>query len=135
MSLKPKSEIPRAIPPENGVDRAETEFDSGGVRGRPGRRTVQERREAVLALIAGKSSIDQIALRYGVLPETVEEWRKDAVKGIEDAFRRDGKSPRERELVRENKELREVVSDLSIRHALLERELKNRPSPPGRSQR
>lgn len=42
------------------------------VKGRPGRRTVEERQQAVLDLLAGKASVDQLARRLGVLPATVE---------------------------------------------------------------
>ncbi len=44
-------------------------------RSRPGRRTNEERKAAVLELLGGKASVDLIAQRYGVLPETVEGWR------------------------------------------------------------
>ena len=67
------------------------------VRGRPGRRTVEERQQAVLDLLAGKASVDQLARRLGVLPVTVEGWRQDALAGVADALRRgSGKTARER---------------------------------------
>jgi len=40
-------------------------------RGRPGRRSATERREAVMALLSGKSSADQLARQYGVHIDTV----------------------------------------------------------------
>jgi len=105
-------------------------------RGRPGRRTAVERTEAVLALLAGKASVDDIARRYGVLPATVEGWREAALAGVEGALRQGtGKSPREVELEKECRQLRAVVSDLSIRAALMERALKEVPSRPARSRR
>ncbi len=42
------------------------------VRGRSGRRTVEARRRAVLELLGGKAAVDQVAIRFGVLPQTVE---------------------------------------------------------------
>lgn len=42
------------------------------VRGRPGRRTVEERPRAVLELLGGKATVGQVAMRFGVLPQTVE---------------------------------------------------------------
>ena len=94
-------------------------------RARPGRRTVKERQEAVLELMAGKASVDQIAKRLGVLPETVESWRDDAIAGMSEALRRgSGKSDRELELEREVKQLREVVTETAITKALLEQALK-----------
>jgi transposase-like protein len=79
----------------------------------------------VLELLSGKASVDQIAKRLGVLPATVEGWREDAVAAMADAMRRgNAKSPRELELERENKQLREVVTETAIAKALLEQALK-----------
>jgi len=95
------------------------------VRARPGRRTVQERHDAVLQLLSGKASVDQIAKRLGVLPATVEGWREDAVAGMGEALRRgSGKSARELELEREVKQLRDVLTETAITKALLEQALK-----------
>lgn len=87
----------------------------------------------MLALFAGKASVDQLARRYGVLPGTVEGWRTEALAAIEDSFRQGGKSPRERDLERENKQLHAALSDVTVRQALLERAVKQlRPSLLGR---
>jgi transposase-like protein len=95
------------------------------VRARPGRRTVQERHEAVLELLSGKASVDQVAKRLGVLPSTVEGWRDEAVAGMAEALRRgSGKSARELELEREVKQLRDVLTETAISKALLEQALK-----------
>lgn len=123
----------RVVPSEDGASRSEAPDGDGTTRGRPGRRTVSERQEAVLALFAGKATVDQLAKQFGVLPSTIEQWRADAVQGIDAAFRQGAKTARERELERENKDLRRAVTDLSIRNALIDQALKNRPSPPGRS--
>jgi transposase-like protein len=107
---------------------------------RPGRRTVEERQQAVLDLLAGKATVDQIARRLGVTAATVEGWRQDALAGLEQALRRgSGKTPRELELERENKQLREVVTKTAIQKALLEQALDierdKRPTGPARSRR
>lgn len=112
--------------------------EEGAVRGRPGRRTVQERLQAVLDLISGKASVDQLAVRYGVKPETVEGWRADAMQGIEEALRRgEGRSPQERELARENENLKGALVTATMQVELLQRALKSRPDPsrPARSRR
>jgi transposase-like protein len=94
----------------------------GGQRGRPGRRSVQDRKDAVLQLLAGKAKVDQLARQYGLRPETVEGWRADALSGVEEALRRGGgPTPRERELEREVRDLRAAGTDLSIDKALLKR--------------
>jgi DNA-binding NarL/FixJ family response regulator len=80
---------------------AEPEPDEDDVRARPGRRTVEERQQAVLDLLAGKATVDQIARRLGVQASTVEGWREDAMGGIAEALRRgSGKTPGELELER-----------------------------------
>jgi transposase-like protein len=109
------------------------------VRGRPGRRTVEERQQAVLELLAGKASVDQVARRLGVLPATVEGWRQDALDGVAEALRRGtGKTERERALEREVVQLRHVVTETAIEKELLKQALEleraRRPTPPGRSQ-
>ncbi len=123
---------------------ARSSADVGGtddvVRSRPGRRTVEERQRAVLDIMAGKATVDQVAKRLGVLPETVEGWRDEAVAGMAEALRRgSGKSARELELEKENRQLRDVVTKTAIQKALLEQALEiertKRPTAPARSRR
>jgi transposase-like protein len=115
-----------------GGERSEPEGPASR-RGRPGRRTVQDKKEAVLQLLAGKASVDQLAHRFGVHPETVEGWRSEAITGIEKAFTSPSKSHNERALEKKLKALESAFTDLAIRHELVERALANRPSKPGRS--
>lgn len=109
-------------------------------RGRPGRRSAEDRREAVLELLAGKATLDQIARRFGVHPDTVDGWRVDALAGIEQALRRgSAKTPEEIELARENRDLKhaltETVMEATLLKRALEQERKGRPTPPTRSRR
>jgi transposase-like protein len=110
------------------------------VRGRPGRRSAADREEAVLELMSGKASVDRLARRFGVQPETIEGWRSEALEGMREAMRRGtGRNEREAELEREVKLLRETVTDSAIAQALLKRALeeerKGRPTVPARSWR
>lgn len=110
------------------------------VRARPGRRTVEERQQAVLDLMAGKATVDQVARRLGVHAATVEGWRQDALAGMAEALRRgNGKTPRELELERKANQLEQVVTKLSIQKCLLEQALDiertGRPTAPARSKR
>lgn len=116
--------------------------DSAGadVRARPGRRTVEERQQAVLELFAGKATVDQIARRLGVHASTVEGWRQDALGGVEQALRRgSGKTAAELEAERKTRDLEKVVTTLSIQKCLLENALETerakRPTVPARSRR
>lgn len=111
--------------------------DGDVVRGRPGRRSVEDRQNAVLELLAGKASVDQLARRYGVKAETIQGWRDESVAAIEASLRRgSSKSPRETELERENKLLRDALTRQTMKAELLERALEDRPPTlPGRSRR
>ena len=129
--------IPTAPPVPADVSSSTTE---DVVRGRPGRRSAEDREEAVLALLAGKASVDQLARRFGVHASTVEGWRTEALEGLRGALRRGtGRSEREVELEKENKLLRKTVTDGAIVQALLktalEEERKKRPTGPARSTR
>lgn len=117
------------------------ETDPAVTRGRPGRRTAVERQEAVLALLSGRSSVDQVARQYGVLPETVLGWRDTALEGISAALvQGDGRTERERALEKELRELKEAFGRVSIERALAikaveEWKEQTRPSRPARSRR
>lgn len=129
---RPKRRNPPA--PADGAERSEAESAGAEVRGRPGRRTAAERKEAVLQLMAGKASVDQLARRFGVRPETIEGWRQTALEALEDAFRQGtSKSSRELELERERATLEKVVTRLTMKNELMERALREFPRPPGRS--
>lgn len=120
-----KTEAARVPPPEN-------------VRGRPGRRSAEDRRRAVLELLGGKATVDQIAMRFGVLPTTVEGWRDDALAGIDAALKQGtGKSARELELEAEVEVLRETALNATMQVTLLQKAMgiKPRPSRPARSRR
>ncbi len=115
--------------------------DPSVTRGRPGRRTLAERREAVLSLLSGKASVDQLAQQYGVLPETVLGWRDAALEGISAALLQgDGSTERERALEKKVRELEAAFSQVSIERALAmkaveEWKTQTRPSRPTRSRR
>jgi transposase-like protein len=115
----------------------EQQDDGDVVRGRPGRRSVEDRQSAVLELLAGKATVDQLARRYGVKPETIEGWRQEALVAIESAFRRGtGKSPREAELERENKLVKDALTRQIMKTELIERALEMRPPTlPGKFRR
>ena len=118
------------------AERSEAQALGDAVRGRPGRRSAEERTEAVLELLSGKASVDQIAQRFGVRVGTVEGWREQAMEGIAEALRQgSGKSSRELQLEKDLGSLEKAFTHLAIKHELVERALKDRPSRPGRSRR
>ncbi len=132
MTERKKGEVERG-PAEAGAERSEAEASAGEQRGRPGRRSVDERTEAVLQLLAGKATVDQLAFRFGVHASTIEKWREAAMEGVAQAMRQGGgKAPRELELEKKLKSLERAFTELAIKNELVERALKDRPSRPGR---
>lgn len=111
----------------------------GGQRGRPGRRSLQDRQDAVLEILQGKATVDQVARRLGVRAETVVGWRDAALAGMEAALQRgDGPTTRERDLEKENDTLRDALTRSVMQVELLQRELgipARGPSLRGRSRR
>lgn len=119
---------------EAGAERSEAEDSVDATRGRPGRRSAEERTRAVLELLSGKATVDQLARRFGVYPATIEKWREVAIESISGALRQgDGKSARELALERRVKDLERAFTDVAIKKELLERFLAERPTRPGRS--
>jgi transposase-like protein len=117
----------------DGAERSEAEAPADERRGRPGRRSVEERASAVLELLSGKASVDQLARRFGVRPSTVEKWRQDALEGMSQALRQGtGKSPEELRLEKRLKEVERAFTDVAIKKELLERFLSERPTVPGK---
>lgn len=118
------------------AERSEAQESASVRRGRPGRRSAEERRQAVLELLSGKATVDQLGVRFGVKPETIESWREVALDGIGEAQRQGtGKSARERELEKKLRSLERAFTDLAIRNELAERALTERPTRRGKSPR
>ncbi len=120
----------------SGAERSEAQDPAGARRGRPGRRSVEDRTEAIVELLSGKATVDQLAFRFGVHRKTVERWREVALEGIEQSMRQgSGKTKREMDLERKLRGLERAFTDLAIRHELVERALSERPTRPGKSSR
>jgi transposase-like protein len=128
--------VPSQTAPAIPTPSAPAPVDAGAIepRGRPGRRTSEDRTSAVLELLTGKATVEQIGRRLGVNTETVLRWRDAAIAGMAESLKQaDGKSKRERELERELDQLQHAFTRLAIKHEILDRELSKRPTPPGRS--
>ncbi len=126
----------RTPSPSAGAERSEAEADGEVRRGRPGRRTAEERTTAVLELLGGKATADQLAFRFGVQPATIEAWRQEALVAIAQSMRQgNSKSPELLALERKYADLEKSFTRVAIKHELLDRELSNRPSRPGTSSR
>lgn len=81
----------------------------------------------MLVLLSGKTSIDEIARRFGLRAATVEGWRQQALEGIE-ALLRQGTGPAAREVAfeRELASLEKIFTHLAMKHELVNRALKDR---------
>jgi transposase-like protein len=128
------------IDEKKNLEPAEPEGTSAeeGTRGRPGKRSIEEKRQAVLDVLSGKATIAQIAKRLCVLPETVESWKEDALAAMAGAFRQGStQSEEDKKLAAENAQLKRVVVKLEMQKELLENALETernkRPTRPGRS--
>ena len=128
-------------PAQGDAERSEAataEGAGGAVRGRPGRRTLAERHDAVLQVLMGKASVDQVAARMGVHPATIEQWRDQALAGMSEALLR-GDTATPRELERKVDQLTESLKDISVRYALAQQAVDKLvlpgPTRPARSRR
>ncbi len=111
-----------------------TEVPPAVRRGRPGRRSVEDRVQAVLELLSGRASLDQLAMRFGVKAATVESRRQEALQAMSSAMRQGtNATPRERMLEKKLRGPERAFTDLAIRNELAERALSERPTRPGRS--
>lgn len=138
MSRKSRRNTEARTPsPASGAERSEAQGAGEGVRhGRPGRRSAEERTNAVLELLSGKATLDQLAFRFGVQAATIEAWRQEALIAIERSMRQGSSKPPELvELERRYADLEKSFTRVAMKHELLERALSDRPSVPGRSQR
>jgi len=132
-----KSTETRTPSPASAAERSEAQDAGEGVRrGRPGRRSAEERTNAVLELLSGKATMDQLAFRFGVQPATIEAWRQEALIAIERSMRQGTSKPPElAEMERRYADLEKSFTRIAMKHELLERALADRPSVPGRSSR
>jgi transposase-like protein len=114
---------------------SESQDEGVGVRrGRPGRRSTEDRTQAVLELLSGKASVDQIAFRFGVQPSTVQRWREVALEAVEASLGQvSAKTSQELELEKKFRGLERAFTDLAIRHERVQKALAmRRPSRPGK---
>lgn len=131
MAKRGRVQVKGVVSAETGAERSEAEGSADERRGRPGRRSVEERAGAVLELLSGKAGVDQLARRFGVHPSTVERWRQDALEGMALALRQgSGRSARELDLEKRLKQLERAFTDVAIKKELLERFLAERPTQP-----
>jgi transposase-like protein len=89
--------------------------------GRPQRPSVEAKEKAVLEILAGKATVEQIVRRLAVTPETVEGWRAEALEGVRNGLRYHGRSPREVELERDLRSAKDALGKAMIYQQILEK--------------
>jgi len=107
-------------------------------RGRPGRRSAADRTEAVRLLLSGKSSIEQLSLKYAVSQETIESWRDQGLDALDTAFQSGtARSSKEKELEQQLAQMRAALTRTVMEKELLQQALDierdKRPTVPRRS--
>jgi transposase-like protein len=90
-------------------------------RGCPQRPSVEAKDKAVLELLAGKATVEQITRRLNVTAATVEDWRAQALQGVSNGLRYAGRSPREVELERELRSATAALGKAAIYQQILEK--------------
>ena len=90
-------------------------------RGRPQRPSLDAKEKAVLELLSGKATVEQITRRLNVTADTVEGWRAQALHGLSNGVRHGGRSPREVELERELRSAKDALGKAMIYQQILEK--------------
>lgn len=129
--------VKKAVGSEESAPSSDQSDAGVGVRrGRPGRRSTEDRTQAVLELLSGKATVDQLAFRFGVQASTVQRWREVALEAVEAALRQgSSKTALELELEKKLRSLEKAFTDLAIRHEIREKALSQRPTRPGKRSR
>jgi len=88
--------------------------------------TVEQRREAVLALLRREEPIVQLARRYGVSEQTLHRWRDDFIAGGEQALAKgkNGSDARDHEIRALKAELEErtlTLGELAAANRILKK--------------
>ena len=90
-------------------------------RGRPQRPSVDAKEKAILELLTGKATVEQISRRLNVTVDTVEGWRAQALAGVSNGLRYAGRSPREAELERDLRSAKDALGKAMIYQQILEK--------------
>jgi len=82
--------------------------------------SIDEKLTLVLAALQKEASIAELCRRHGVTETTFYRWRSQFLEGGRQGLASNGKctTARERELIRENEELKKTVGELALDNRL-----------------
>ncbi len=81
--------------------------------------TKAQKRDAVLAVLAGKQTVSEVCRELGISAQTFARWREQALAGMEDALAdKDDRSRREAELERKLDDAERTIGRLALENDL-----------------
>lgn len=113
-------DVPRRAGGAEGSERSDGPGAEPARRGRPQRPKLEAKESAILELIGGKATVEQITRRLNVTADTVEGWMAQALRGVSNGLRYAGRSPREVELERELRGAKDALAQAMIMQRLYE---------------
>ncbi len=113
--------VPRRAGGAEGAERSDGPAAEPARRGRPQRPSLDAKENAILELLAGKATVEQIMRRLNVTADTVEGWRGQALQGVSNGLRYAGRSPREVDLERELRNAKDALGKAAIYQQILEK--------------
>jgi transposase-like protein len=82
--------------------------------------TKTQKRDAVLAVLAGKQTVSEVCRELGISAQTFTRWRSAALTGLEDALAdKDDRNRREAELERKLDDAERTIGRLALENDLL----------------
>lgn len=82
--------------------------------------TKTQKRDAVLAVLAGKQTVSEVCRELGISAQTFARWREQALLGMEDALAdKDDRNRREAELERKLDDAERTIGRLALENDLL----------------
>ncbi len=76
--------------------------------------SAEEKRDIVLALLAGNVGMAELCRRHQVTSTSIYNWRREFIESGLRGLKGEGPSDRERAMERENLELKELIGDLAV---------------------
>lgn len=82
--------------------------------------TKTQKRDAVLAVLAGKATVSEVCRELGISAQTFARWREQALAGMEDALAdKDDRNRREADLERRLDDAERTIGRLALENDLL----------------